>query len=710
LSETLTRWDQQVQEFEAALDSFRPDDPARIAEARQRWSAMQRLGTWLRQATAVPDRAAAPNPMTAPLGTADEWQLETTKRELAVLDQRAHEAAVAELVDKHPELRTPSDQSPPEELVREYERALATQRWRQPERAGHEKLIGDLQAPVSESEARRCRRQGDDVRAFIEAIRHPGGKVSRRRRWDWLQDSLARRGFGGRFGQSLPKLDRWMQQHLAALSLLALRKGRTSLRERIELMSSLPPLTPLTFRDAEAHLAVVAQVYEEATEAPLEAARHHDHALQRAQQATSAEGKTRDPPCLLAQGYDFRSSFPFQLRGTFEDNPDPSIEDATWIAALHEAWVSDLQRAQREIRSSNDTIEHPVNPKTGRKLRKLSSPLEHHYRDRLNSAKRTIERILVDYRGRFGIQAARRFSDHLEWLHVPAVRDLAMNALTPEGATERARVMEWADRYIQMWLYQPHLSPDSSPEAKAGRPVATDSNAGLLQRVYDEARTEQAHAEREYGKKHGVQALGHVLQQVRDGLGLRGCKVLPDLPTREPTLQAASGELHGLKAQTPSTTLVTPDSHTNARQRESKKSAKSRAARVARPSPPGAPQAVEQHAAWVDTSGPLSVAGRTAVSRDTAACELSWNSAMPAREGLSQYTLLIRAPGDERFEKRQRGSKAGGQLAWRDDMSPATVGPQLQSARIGGFTREVYRGHCCGQGAGDRALDPVAQG
>ena len=641
LSQTLMQWDLQARQFEADLDSFRPDDPARVAKNRQRWSATQSLGRRLRETVPAAATPAAPNQTTAPLGTAEQRQLAAAQRQLALLDEQAHEAAVTELIDKHPELRTPSDQSLTEGLFREYKHAVAAQRWRQPERAGHVKLIEDLQAPASEFEARRFSRQAADVRAFAEVIRHPGGKVSRRRRRDWLQDSLAQRGFGSRFGLSLPKLDRWMQQHFTALSLLALRKGRTYLRERIDSMSSLPPLTALNFRDVEAHLAVLAQAYDEAGECLLEAARHGNYALQRAQRATSADEKTRTQPCLVAQGCDFRSSFPLPLRGTREDKPDPTIADATWIAVLHEVWTADLLHAQREIRSNTTAIEHPVNPKTGRKLSRLKPHTERYYRDRLCSAKRTIERILVDYRGRFGIEAARRFSDHLEWLHVPAVRDLPMNALTPEEAADRARILEWADRYIQMWLYQPAPSKETSPEAKPGRTVATDPDAAT-RRMYDEARSEQAAAEREYQESHGVQALAQVLRQVRDGLVLRGCKVLPDLPDQEPTLEAvASAETHGGVS--------------------------------GKPSPAGATHAVEQALAAIDPPGSPSVAPSTAVTNDAPTDELCWSTAIPNREGLTQYTLLIRAPGDECFEKRRRGAKVGGQLAWRASMSPATV-------------------------------------
>lgn len=116
------------------------------------------------QTVAAASTPAAPNPTMAPLGPVEQRQLVAAQRQLALLDEQAHEAAVTGLVDKHPELlRTPSDQSLPEGLIREYESAVAAQRWGQPDRASHVKLVEDLQAPASELEARRCSRQSADV-------------------------------------------------------------------------------------------------------------------------------------------------------------------------------------------------------------------------------------------------------------------------------------------------------------------------------------------------------------------------------------------------------------------------------------------------------------------------------------------------------------------------------------------------------------------
>ena len=60
---------------------------------------------------------------------------------------------------------------------------------------------------------------------------------------------------------------------------------------------------------------------------------------------------------------------------------------------------------------------------------------------------------------------------------------------------------------------------------------------------------------------------------------------------------------------------------------------------------------------------------------------LIWQDALPDTRGARQYTLLIRAPDDERFEARRRGRAAGGQLAWRAALSEATREQWLKAMR-----------------------------
>lgn len=696
LSESLTRWDQQARQFEAAVDRYPGDDPARIAEERERWSVIQSLGRRLRQASEL---AAIPGerPM-APHGTAEERQLATAQHRIAILDQQAHEAAVAEIVDRHRALHMRSDEPPSDELIREYETALAAQRWRQPERARHAQLIGDLQAPVTELEARRCRRQAAEVRATADALRFSGGKVSGRRRRDWLEERLARLGFGTRFGQSLPKLDRWIQQHFTTISVLALRKGRTYLRERVVSLARLSALTVVHLQDVTRHLEALARAYEEASESLLEATRHHEDAVYRAREVViDIDERSGTSARLLAQGYDFRSSFPTVLRGVREDNPDSKLSDAAWIAALHDVWTSALQSAQREIDSNTRAIANPVNPKTGRKLRKLDAHSERHYRNGLDSAKRTLERVLVDYRGRFGVEAARRFSNRLEWHGVSAVRDLPMNALAAPEAAHRARLFEWAHRYVQMWLYRADLSQDSKRRTKTER--GAEGNA-LLQGLRDQARAEQALAEEKFRDEHGSEALDRLLQELREGLAVRDCKLTPALPsagnTSQPMLTVdavaptehvnpsrsaplptplaretaeAHDELGAPDVPSKETRSVAPQSElrevvdtivldgpeTSARSTETQSAQ------------PCAAERSQSSASSTDCRA--SPSDETPETLSGTAEDITWNTAIPDKSGVRQFTLLIRASEDERFEKRRRGRGAGGQLEWRRALS-----------------------------------------
>jgi hypothetical protein len=692
--ETRTRWDEQTRLFETAVDNYQEDEPDRITAARLRWRVIQSVGQQLRQAAPSTVPAVAVQVPMAPPGTTEERQLALAQHRLASLDQQAHEAAVAELLDAHAELYTHSSEALADGLVKEYEKALAAQRWRQPERARHEQLVTDLQAPVAELEARRCSRRAAEVRAFAEGLRYPSGKLSPRRQRDWLEDALGQRGFGSRMGQSLPKLDRWIQQHFKGLSVLALRKGRTYLRERVASLAKLPPLTLFNLRDLQGHLTAVVQAYEEANESLLESTRHQEEALGRVRHAVHADETSGTPTCFLAQGYDFRSSFPPSLRGTREDNPDPKIPEATWIRALHGAWTDELQRAQRQIQSNTAAIANPVNPKTGRKLKKLDPFWERRYRHELDSAQRAIERILVDYRGRFGLEAARCFSDHLEWLEVTAVRHLPMNALPPDEETRRALVFEWAGRYVQMWLYDPDRSRDGSPDRKSKRGAATHRDAGLSS-LYQEAQAQQAVAESTYRKAYGPEALELVLQEVRRGLAVRGCKVMPALPGNavaiEPTSRVVAAETPTEHAQPP---LPAPTSTTPAAEAAGACDASKTtevAARVAHTDASASESCAESETVAADhpgssdiqsaearasTSAATSMAEptqRAVAATDSATAEVTWTRAIPDRSGISQYTLLIRAPGDERFEKRRRGRKAGGQLAWRDALSTSTL-------------------------------------
>lgn len=698
LSESLTRWDQEVRQFEAAVARYSGDNPARIAEERERWGVIQSLGRRLRQASAVA-AITGKRPM-APHGTAEEQQLAIAQHRIAILDQQAHEAAVAELVDRHRALHMRSDEAPSDELIREYETAVAAQRWRQPERARYAELIGDLQAPVTELEARRCRRQAAEVRATADALRYPGGKVSGRRRRDWLEETLARRGFGTRFGQSLPKLDRWIQQHFTTISVLALRKGRTYLRERVVSLARLSALSVVHLQDVTRHLEVLARAYEEASESLLEATRHHADAVHRAREVlTDIDERSGTSARLLAQGYDFRSSFPAVLRGVREDNPDPKLSDAAWIAALHDVWTSALQSAQREIDSNTRAIANPVNPKTGRKLRKLDAHSERHYRNGLDSAKRTFERVLVDYRGRFGVEAARRFSDHLEWHGVSAVRDLPMNALAAPEAEHRARLFEWAHRYVQMWLYRADLSQDSTPRTKTEG--GAQGNA-LLRRLRDQARAEQARAEGKFRDEHGSEALELLLQELRAGLAVRGCKLTPALPNDGATLQpmltvdaVAPTEHANTSRSAPQPTPLAretaeahdelgapdiPSIETQSVSPQSKSRGDAGTIVVDGPEISGSPLGTRSGAA-PSAPRPADIAPPFATSTDClpspqtqnavsgTAEDVTWNSVIPDKSGPRQFTLLIRAPEDERFEKRRRGRGAGGQLAWRRALS-----------------------------------------
>ncbi len=702
MHETRARWDRQVRLFETAVDNYQEDDPARIAAARQRWRTIQSLGLQLRKAAAPSETPALTEqvPM-APPGTTEERQLALAQRRLASLDQEAHDAAVAELLDRHPELHTHSGEVFAEELVKEYVSTVAAQRWRQPERARHEQLVTDLQAPMAELEARRCSRRAAEVRAFAEGLRYPKGKLSPRRQREWLEGALGQRGFGSRAGQSLPKLDRWIQQHFRGLSVLALRKGRTYLRERVASLGKLPPLTLFNLRDLQQHLTAVVRAYEEANQSLLESTRHQEEAVRRVRHTAHPEETSGAPTLLLGHGYNFQSSFPQSLRGTREDNPDPRIPEATWICAMHGAWTDDLQHAQRKIQSSSGAIANPVNPKTGRKLKKLDPHSERHYRHELDSAKRTIERILVDYRGRFGVEAARRFSDHLEWLEVTAVRDLPMNALPAEEETRRALVFEWAGRYVQMWLYDPDLSQERSPGSKTQCAAASTRDAGL-DNLCQEARANQAVAESNYRKAYGPQALELVLQEVRRGLAVRGCKVMPappgnagaidstsrvgaDAPTEHappplssPTSTPPAGESAEAADAATATEVGSQVSRTGDSACESSVASDTFAAD--RPDRSASQSAKARASSSVATSVADSTQ-RDAATNDSASAEVTWNRAIPDTSGISQYTLLIRAPGDERFEKRRRGRKVGGQLAWRDALSPSTLEVWLRKMR-----------------------------
>jgi hypothetical protein len=686
LSEVKTRWDQECTRFAAVIEGFEPDDPGRVAQEKQRWAVIQSLGARLQPET-TPDRTPAP-----PGASVAERQLAIAQRDLALLDTKAHEAAVAHIVDQHPELlTTPPDQALTEELISEYRLAFNRQCWKQSGRARQQELVRDLLAPVAEQPARVCKRKAADIRTFLDALHYPHGKATPRNRRDWLEDALAQHGFGTRFGQSLPKFDRWMRQHFSWLSVLALRKGRTYLCERIAVLSSLPPVTAFDSRHVETHLKTLIQAYEEASESLLEAAKQEARALEHVREMANGAEVSLPPPRLVADGYDFRSSFPETRTGVRDDKPDEMIPDGTWVAALHETWTFDLWHAQGEIRAQTSAISNPVNPKTGRKLTKLDPRVEREHRDALWGAKRTVERILVDYRGRFGVAAARAFSDHLEWLGLAVVSDLAMNARPPEEAAHRARLLEWVSRYAQLSVFQTTLSAaDIPPGAKTARAAEIKRRANL-KGICEQLHAEQAQDEGEYRDAHGAEALDAALRQVRAALLLRG--VPPELPNSAPNLRAPSEPTRTVDSEKPAI-----DPRTTAQGRESSPAIKAREDLTGNPGsdPPAAeslrdadveteptPRRAAQEApvrvtSTEATDSPLH-SSETVVSE--ADQELIWNSTMPIKENLAQYTLLIRAPEDERFEKRRRGVKAGGQIAWRGALAPAKIGEWTQRIR-----------------------------
>lgn len=692
LSDAESLWNQQTRLFEAAVDDHQEDRSEQIAAARQRWNVIQRLAMQLRRSGALAQAPAQEaNPPIAPPGMAEDRQLAHAQDRLSKLDHQAHESAVADLVDRHPELSAVSNEPLTEELIQEYQSALATQRRRQPDRTRVAELVADLQAPVTELEARRCRRRSGEVRAFAEGLQYPKGKLSPREKRDRLEVALSQRGFGTRFGQSLPKLDRWMQRHLTGLSVLAIRKGRTYLRERIEQVAKMAPLTVLNLRDIERHLNVVAQAYEEASESLFEAAQHQTDALKWALRAIHSAEIFETQARSSSQEYDFRSTFPQSLRGVREDNPDATIPDATWVAALHRVWINELRAAQSEIRSHTSAIDFPVSPKTGRKVKQLDAYSERFHRDRLSVARRTIERVLADYRGRFGVEAARRFSDHLEWLDVPAVRDLPMNALPAERAARHALIFEWADRYMRMALFHPNLSQESAPGTAPQR-------SEELEELYEEERAEQLTAERHYRDEHGGEALYVVLRELRQGLAVRGCRVLPALPGESGALQSSSTDtqtatedaLVPLSISPPTVTAEEagePEAASDVQQEEPDSPAVDRPSRWGGDSEAQSAEPIGNQTTNSSKEPPVaSTTATTDSPQDETAnaaspVKIIWNCGLPDRSGTSQYTLLIRAPGDETFEKRRRGRKSGGQLEWKDALSPLTRGVWLEKIR-----------------------------